>query len=66
MNPLSLLAVFFIFLYNYYEYVEVSRKINDKNEVEDLRKKEKPINIIEDESCLYNHTNLCQKMKYLD
>ena len=32
MNPLSLLAVFFIFLYNYYEYVEVSRKINDNDQ----------------------------------
>jgi hypothetical protein len=48
----------------------VSRKIqgnidNDAS-VSDIRKSMAPLVIHADNSCLYNHNNLCQRMNYMD
>ena len=67
---LPLLSLFFIFLYKYGRLMGVSRKIqgnidNDAS-VSDIRKSMPPLVIHADNSCLYNHNNLCQRMNYMD
>ena len=66
---IPVLVIFFIFIYNYHKFIDVSKKIREKIDndiVENIRKKENPIFIHADNSCLYNHNNLCQHMLYID
>ena len=65
---LPLLSLFFVFLYKYSQLIDVSNKIQKLNDVDvgDIRDKEKGIIIHVDDTCLYNHDNLCQKMNIID
>ena len=67
---LPLLSLFLVFIYKYKELLGVSSKIQDKikkdPDVSDIRKLNPPVYVHADNSCLYNHNNLCQKMAYID
>jgi hypothetical protein len=70
LSPLlPLLSLFFVFIYKYKKLLGVSskiQKIEKDPDVSDVRKINPPIYIHADNSCLYNHNNLCQKMAYID
>lgn len=68
LGPLfPLLSLFFVFLYKYAQLIDVSNKIQNLKDADvgDIREEEK-IFIHADDSCLYNHDNLCQKMQIID
>tara|TARA_A100001015_G_scaffold280527_1_gene342825 strand:+ start:219 stop:440 length:222 start_codon:yes stop_codon:yes gene_type:complete len=69
MFLLPLFGVLFVFLYLYYDFLRVSKKIHDNiNEeinrdiVKDVRDSQEKLIIERDDECLYNHQNLCQEM----
>jgi len=69
LGPLfPLLSLFFVFLYKYAQLIDVSNKIQNlkEDDVGDIRDSNEEIFIHADDSCLYNHDNLCQKMQIID
>ena len=59
---LPILMLFYLFLNNYNDLINVTNKLNNLDKVNKLRNSNEPIFINTGTDCLYNHNNLCQKM----